>query len=165
MLSPAQIKKIWLLSDTVLYRDALNFMQQLLQKPKSAPLSTKQANGLLNSAQAASYGILDLFVARQNSRDWLTDKISVQLFYADCSLFLTNMRRKRLRDEFRLLSDETGRPASEIKREEDELMLLLAREFIQHLVAENGLLLAQQEDEKSKERGDRNIHHQRKEDR
>ena len=62
------------------------------------------------------------------------------------------MRRKRLKDEFRLLD---GINAGELKQETDALMALLAREFIQHLVAENGLVAAELADQRTHQRSSR----------
>ena len=62
------------------------------------------------------------------------------------------MQRKRLREEFRLLEETNGRSVSDLRREADELLALLAREFIQHLVAENGVLAAAADDERARRR-------------
>ncbi len=45
-LQPAQLQKIWLLSDTVLYREAVDFVQNLVSRVDPLPMS--QVNGLLN---------------------------------------------------------------------------------------------------------------------
>ncbi len=62
------------------------------------------------------------------------------------------MRRKRLKDEFHLVTEEQGKSAQELRLETDELMALLARDFIQHLVAENGLIAATAADQRAKQR-------------
>ncbi len=62
------------------------------------------------------------------------------------------MRRKRLKDEFHLIEDEHGKNAQELRQETDTLMALLARDFIQHLVAENGLIAAAIADQRANQR-------------
>ena len=48
-----------------------------------------------------------------------------------------NMRTQRLTKEFRLLSPELS--IAEERRQAEEVMALLVREFVQHLAAENML--------------------------
>jgi hypothetical protein len=148
MLSTAQLRKIQLLSDTVLYTDAVNFIRRLVQDQECAPLPNKQANGLLSIAEAAKYRDFKDFITNQKERDWLSDKGNLKTFYDVLCEFMDEMKKKRLRGEFQLIIAESGRPSSEIRHEEDALMILLAREFIQHLIAENGLLLAKEEEKK-----------------
>lgn len=62
------------------------------------------------------------------------------------------MRRKRLKDEFHLVADEKGKSVQDVRQETDELMALLAREYIQHLMAENGLLTVAAADQRAKQR-------------
>ncbi len=124
-LAAEQRQKILLLSDTVLYPEAVAFVRKLVQEEDRSPLPTSQVMGLLNIALASKYSELYQFVVHQRDRNSLEK-------------FLTQMKQKRIKDEFQLLrSGLTNRETSE---EADELMVLLAREFIQHLVAENGLL-------------------------
>ncbi len=47
MPTPAQLKKLWLLSDTVLYPEAVAFMQKHARE--SEPLPTSQVMGLFNA--------------------------------------------------------------------------------------------------------------------
>ena len=68
---------------------------------------------------------------------------------------LSLMQRKRLKDEFHLMPDMQGRSLSEVRQEVDELLGRLAREFIQHLVAENGVLAAQKAEERMQQRMNR----------
>ncbi len=86
------------------------------------------------------------------SDNWPPSKRDIKTFYTALEGTLSLMQRKRLKDEFHLVTSEQGRSVSEARQELDELMALLAREFIQHLAAENGLLAAQLDDERKKQR-------------
>jgi len=153
MLSTEQIAKIELLSDTVLYPEAVAFVRQLVQQEQCNPLPTSQVNGLLNVALSATYGQLYTFVVHQRDRDWPTSKRDIKTFYTALEKYLTTMQVKRLRNEFHLVTE--GLNTAQIKQEADDLMSLLMKDFIQHLVAENGLLMALDADARFRERGNR----------
>ncbi len=152
MPSVAQLQKIGLLSDTVLYDEAVRFMHKLVRDQHCNPLPTSQVNGLLSIAEASKYNELYRFVIHQRDRNWPPSKRDIKTFYTALEQALSQMQRKRLREEFRLLEETTGRSVSDLRREADELLALLAREFIQHLVAENGVLAAAADDERAKRR-------------
>ena len=155
MPTPAQLQKIWLLSDIVLYPEAVSFMRKLVQDQECDPLPTSQVAGLLNVAESAHYDELYRFVVHQRDRNWPPSKRDIKTFYTALEEVLSLMQRKRLKDEFHLLPDERGRSASDIRQETAALMALLAREFIQHLLAENGTLAAKLDDERKKQRTSR----------
>jgi len=155
MPTPAQLEKIWLLSDTVLYPEAVSFMRKLVQDQECDPLPTSQVAGLLNVAESAQYDELYRFVVHQRDRNWPPSKRDIKTFYTALEEVLSLMQRKRLKGEFHLLADEHGRSVSDIRQERDALMALLAREFIQHLLAENGILAAERADERTKQRTNR----------
>ena len=152
MPTPAQLQKIWLLSDIVLYPEAVSFMRKLVQDQECDPLPTSQVAGLLNIAESAQYDELYRFLVHQRDRNWPPSKRDIKTFYTALEEVLSLMQRKRLKDEFHLLPDERGRSASDIRQETAALMALLAREFIQHLLAENGALAAKLDDERKKQR-------------
>lgn len=152
MPTPAQLQKIWLLSDTVLYPEAVSFMRKLVQDQECDPLPASQVAGLLNVAESSKYDELYRFVVHQRDRDWPSSKRDIKTFYTALEQVLSLMQRKRLKDEFHLLADERGRSVSDIRQEINALMALLAREFIQHLLAENGALAAKLEDERRKQK-------------
>ncbi len=151
MPSVAQLQKIGLLSDTVLYDEAVHFMHKLVHDQHCEPLPASQVNGLLSIAEAFKYDELYRFVIHQRDRNWPPSKRDIKTFYTALEQVLSQMKRRRLREEFHLLSETSGRSVSDLRREADELLALLAREFIQHLAAENGVLAAA-EDEQSKRR-------------
>ncbi len=138
MPSLEQLQKIWNLSDTVLYPEAVAFIRRLVNEQECSPLPTSQVMGLLNIANARSYGELERFIRHQRERDWQESKKDIKTLYTELEKLLTTMKNRRLRDEFHLLRE--GLSSREARQESDELMAMLSREFIQHLVAENGLL-------------------------
>lgn len=143
MPTPAQLQKIWHLSDTVLYPEAVAFMQDFVKR-EGHTLSSSQMAGLLNSAEAPKHEELQRFVANQRSRDWQGEKKYIGIFYKDLDERLRDLRNRLIQDKFHLLSDERGVRVMATNQDVDLLMARLAREYIQHLVAENGDLGAKQ---------------------
>lgn len=148
MLSPASNRRLQDLSDNELYDEAVAFIQRLINQQGCSPLPTSQVMGLLNIANAASYSELEQFIKHQRERDWPASKRDIKTFYTELEKYFNTMRNQRVRNEFHLLSNALS-PA-EANREVDEIMVTLAHEFIQHLVAENGVLAAQKTDERFK---------------
>lgn len=151
MPTPAQLQHIWLLSDTVLYPEAVAFIRKLVQEQDCDPLPNAQVAGLLSIAESENYKALERFVKHQRDRNWPPSKRDIQTFYTELDERFSLMYRQRLRGEFHLLHDEPGNNASDLIKEADALMALLAREFIQHVVAENGVLAAQLDDERKRQ--------------
>ena len=150
MLSKEQLQKISLLSDTVLYPEAVAFIRRLVQEEDCNPLPTSQVTGLLSIAEASKYDELYRFVIHQRERNWPPSRSDIKKFYTELEKVLSLMQRKRLKDEFRLVTD--GLSAGDARQEADMLMASLAREFIQHLVAENVLLAAEKSGVRARER-------------
>lgn len=150
MLSKEQLQKISLLSDTVLYPEAVAFIRRLVQEEDCDPLPTSQVTGLLSIAGASKYDELYRFVVHQRERNWPPSRSDIKKFYTELEKVLSLMQRKRLKDEFRLVTD--GLSAGDARQESDTLMASLARDFIQHLVAENVLLAAEKSDVRARER-------------
>lgn len=148
----AHLQKIWLLSDTVLYPEAVAFLRKLVQEQECNPLPNSQVAGLLSIAEASQYDEIRRFIGHQRERNWPPGKRDIKTFYTALEEVLGTMQRKRLKDEFHLLD---GVSAEEVRQETDALMALLAREFIQHLIAENGLLAAQLADQRARQRSGR----------
>ncbi len=153
MLSKEQLQKISLLSDTVLYPEAVVFIQRLVQEEDCNPLPTSQVTGLLSIAESSKYDELYRFVVHQRERNWPPSRSDIKKFYTELEKVLSLMQRKRLKDEFRLVTD--GLSAGDARQEADMLMASLAHDFIQHLVAENVLLAAEKSDERARERTSR----------
>jgi hypothetical protein len=121
-----QLQQLYYLSDEVLYPEAVKFIQQFVDRDDGAILPSSQVMGLLNIANASSYSELERFIRHQRERNWPASKSSIKTFYSELEKVFAALR-KRNRDDFKL-------------PETDEIMIWLAREFIQHLLAENGLL-------------------------
>lgn len=148
MLSPALNQRLRDLSDNELYTEAVSFIRRLVDQQGCSPLPTSQVMGLLNIANATSYSELEQFIKHQRERDWPFSKRDIKTFYTELEKYFSTMRNQRIRNDFHLLSD--GLSPVEANREVDEIMVMLAHEFIQHLVAENGVLAAQKMDERFK---------------
>lgn len=141
-----QLENIWLLSDTVLYPEATAFMHRLLREQGCKPLPTRQVAGLLSIAESNQYNELHDFVVHQRGRNWQEGQRDIPTFYQALEEKLTNIQQ-RLRGDFHLLPGG-NKPGRLMTEEEVALMAVLAREFIQHLMAENGRLAAQNEGER-----------------
>ena len=152
MPSTAQLQKIALLSDTVLYNEAVAFIRKLVKEQDCDPLPSSQVNGLLSIAESTSYDELYRFVVHQRDRNWPPSKRDIKTFYTALEQELSLMYRKRLKDEFLLLTQQS---AQEIRKEASDVMALLAREYIQHLMAENGILQAEADDKRKQSRNQR----------
>lgn len=147
LLSEQQEKKISLLSDTVLYPEAVALIGRL------SPLPTSQIMGLLNNTRTASYGLLYEYVIHQRDRNWQDQKRGTKVFYTELEKVLSQMRKKRVVEEFRLLTP--GLNSQQANQEADAVMMALSREFIQHLVAENILRAELQRAEEQAQRNRR----------
>src|SRR5690242_8872334 len=92
--SSTQLHKIALLSDTILYREAVNFVRKLVLEEDCNPLPTSQVNGLLSIAESSSYDELYRFVVHQRDRNWPFSKKDIKTFYTALEQVLSLMQRK-----------------------------------------------------------------------
>jgi hypothetical protein len=90
------------------------------------------------------------FILHQKLRDWQPSKRFLATFYSELERVFNQMRNQRLRTEFRLLNERNA--SQSIGEQADEIMILLAREFIQHLVTENLLIEAERKDREQAQR-------------
>ena len=65
MLSPEQMQNIWDLSDTIIYQEAVDFIQRLVKKEGYDPLPPSQVRGLLNITGSSSYSQIEQFIIHQ----------------------------------------------------------------------------------------------------
>ena len=151
VLSGEQFRVISRLSDDVLYPEAVAFVNRQVRELHRDALLNSQANGLLNIATSLKYSELQNYVIHQRTRDWQPSKRDIGAFYEDLERYLNQLQRTRLQQEFHLLS--SGLSPEEGRREREEVLAYLALEFIQHLVAENGIWAAQQEAQRQQNRG------------
>jgi hypothetical protein len=149
MPTPEQLLKLYYLSDDVLYPTAEDFIQRFVKRDDGATLPASQVMGLLNIANASSYAELERFINHQRERNWTASKSYIKTFYGELEKVFATLR-KRARDEFELLEYEPGH--KQAKQETDDIMIWLARDFIQHLIAENGLLALEKAKERAKRR-------------
>ena len=136
-------------SDTILYPEAVAFIRRMVRDEGCLPLPTSQVMGLLNVSDAFKYSELHEYVKHQRDRNWPASKNDIKKLYTDLEQMLTLMKNKRLKDDFHLTTD--GLNPMEVRQEADDLMAQLAYDFIQHLVAENGMLAAKQVKECAKQ--------------
>jgi hypothetical protein len=121
--------KVNLLSDTILYDEAIRFAEQHQMPDK------QQLTGL--AVFSRSWQELLDYIKHQVERDWGQQKSHYEDFYKELSNYLNAAQRglrQRVRTEFALVESGLGR------RQErailDTWAQALAQEFVQHLVAE-----------------------------
>lgn len=137
-LTLAQVRKIGVISDTVLYPEAAALVKQLIENEECNPLPSSQITGLLSIASANTYTELYDFVLHQRDRNWTTSKRDIEKFYTELEKYLSDMARQRVKTEFQLIPE--GLDTKQAKQMTETVMALLAKDFIQHFVAENNRL-------------------------
>lgn len=138
MISERELERIRLLSDAELYQQAVEFMQSI-----GGVLPSSQINGLLNVTHANTYQQLEAFIKHQYTRStWRATERHIPEFYRKLESKLTSFER--------LIATITkDRPAKPPREEVQTLKMLLAREFIQHVLAENAYKDAQKQPERT----------------
>jgi len=145
MISEQELLQIRLLSDYTLYPSAVAFMNEL-----EKPLPGNQANGLLNVSFANSYDQLVNYLQDQQARTtWPEGEKYIQQFYEDLEYKLIDIEQDYL--------PVVTQSRQEVLSEEDteEIKMLLAREFLQHILAENAYREAKRNAEYTGQRRDR----------
>jgi len=99
-------------------------------------------------ALSAEPSRVEAVVPDQRDRDWQESKKDIKTFYTELDKLFTTIRNKRLREEFHFTPSGTN--TKEINKEIDELMALVAHEFIQHLITENALLLVEKANQRAR---------------
>lgn len=143
MLSDQEQFTIRHLSDTLLYEEAQALMKKLLHfsshgQSKGGTLSSTQINGLLNVSLANTYANLRRFVVCQGGRTtWQDKEEHIQQFYATGLFGLLD----------KLETDYLPRVLAGERSDEDIQLacMALAREVIQHLLAENAFQIAMED--------------------
>ena len=130
MLSEQEQLQIRLISDNELYQQAVTLMRNL-----GGTLSQSQINGLVNVSLANTYGHLRQFVRKQGERKtWPAKERHIWEFYR--TKFPSQLDRLE-----NYVPAVTRLRQGQVSHEDREaIKMALAREFIQHLLAENGLL-------------------------
>ncbi len=129
MITEQEQVKIRLLSDTELYPQAVQFMRGVAR-----PLPPTQINGLLNVSLANTYDELGIFIDFQAKRTtWRREDVHIPDFYKRLAQKLKQLEAYALS----IMKSRAGQPSRE---DMQTLKMLLAREFIQHLLAENAYM-------------------------
>lgn len=133
MITEQLLARIRLLSDETLYKEAAELMRSI---GAANSLPSTQINGLLNVSLANTYEHLLAFVQHQRDRTtWNKREYFIPDFYR--KLF---NKLQRLTSEHMSFVVQQGEVTLE---ERERIKTLLAREFIQHLLAENGYMALQ----------------------
>jgi hypothetical protein len=120
------LQKIRLVSDNLLYQEAVDFVAEFAAKydiPENSQLI-----GLLEYS-----GQIDDFIKQQKKREWPDKKKHYKDFYSRLSRYLNDLRN-RIKNKLNLIP--TGLANKEKKKRVNEVYSLLAQEYIRHLVYE-----------------------------
>lgn len=129
MITEQEQGKIRLLSDTELYPQAVELMRGVARQ-----LPQTQINGLLNVSLAKTYDQLESFIKHQQTRTtWRRDDVHIPDFYKRLAQKLKQLEAYALS----IMKARAGQPSRE---DMQTLKMLLAREFIQHVLAENAYM-------------------------
>jgi hypothetical protein len=128
-LPPLDPQRRDILSDTVLYKEACQFVQEY------PPPSGKQLAGHLIglSASGRRWEELIQFINNQRNRESLA--LAYKTFYDGLYKYLDNLRGRVQRD-FKLLDNLSGLSKNQERELQRQYAQELAQLFIQHLVAE-----------------------------
>jgi hypothetical protein len=130
MITEYEQRWVRLLSDTDLYPQAVAFMRGI-----GRPLPPTQINGLLNVSQRRVYVVLERFIERQKRRTTWPPKEEQYI-----PEFYRRLTQKLKELEALAASILKARTSSASREDRQELNALLAREFIQHVLAENAYM-------------------------
>jgi hypothetical protein len=128
-------KKIILLSDGQLYRDAVSFVSK--QNPlRETQVTKSQLSGLENIVRSHSFAQILGYINHQLGRDTLNDDL--REFYQNLLPYLEGLPSMVEEHKFVSIPENPSRAARrELREKIDQYAYLMAKEFIQHLVAEN----------------------------
>ena len=126
-----QVQKIRLLSDEELYRDAVD----LAAKHAYSKISSSQLNGLWNAVGASDWSEIFRYIDNRLGRD--TTSKELKNFYQHLKNDLNKLKTIVEETQLVVKPKEMGRAQRrQVSTEIDRYAYLLAKEFIQHLVAE-----------------------------
>src|SRR5258708_20932159 len=130
MIVEKQQAKIRLLGDNELYPQAIEFMRGI-----GRALPATQINGLLNVSLADTYDGLGKFIERQSKREtWRREDTHIPDFYKRLPNKLKQIIEAYVPSIMQLTAGQSS------QEDLQAVKMLLAREFIQHLLAENGYM-------------------------
>lgn len=134
MITEKHLERLRLLSDETLYKEAVELMHSI---GTANSLPPTQINGLLNVSLANTYEHLVAFVKHQRDRTiWnRREQRYIPDFYLKLFNKLQNLERHHLSS---ITQQDKLAP-----EDRERIKTLLAREFIQHLLAENSYMAFQ----------------------
>lgn len=153
MITQKEEEKIQVLSDIELYPQAVEFMRGIARK-----LPPTQINGLLNVSLSDTYEHLKLFADVQYNRStWKLSERHIPEFYRRLTLKFKELEHYALT----ILSSRTEKASA---ADLAEMNMAIAREFIQHLLAENDYMIAMHALQSVDNNGDRTGNQERPRD-
>ena len=127
-----QVQKICLLSDGELYKNAVDFVKTYYSPKK---VSKAQLSGLQNAVGASDLHEIFRYINNRLARN--TTPEDLKSFYGALKDSLNSLRSKVQEVQFVVKPEKTTRTQDrEVKKEIDQYAYLLAKEYIQHLIAE-----------------------------
>ena len=146
-----QMRLLRALSDEELYKQAMAFLDTEVEidreMQRRPPLPNTQIHGLLNVAQANTYGELTKFIKHQRERRWDKKNEHIQIFYNDLEREIKKLPEFAKREG--LIPE--GLSVEQNREEMQRISHLLACEFIQHVAAENLVRESEEKENKKKE--------------
>lgn len=126
-----QAQQIRLLSDGELYRDAVD----LVAKHAHSKISSSQLSGLWNAVGAGEKKEISDFITNRLNRNTISEDLKA--FYGDIEKYLKGLPKQVEETQLVEKPEEMGRAQRrQMRVEVERYAYLLAKEFIQHLVAE-----------------------------
>ena len=127
-----QVQKICLLSDGELYKNAVDFVKTYYSPKK---VSKAQLSGLQNAVGASDLHEIFRYINNRLARN--TTPEDLKSFYGALKDSLNSLRSKVQEVQFVVKPEKTTRTQDrEVNKEIDRYAYLLAKEYIQHLIAE-----------------------------
>ena len=131
-MTTEQGQKIRLLSDGELYKNAVDFVKTHYSPKK---VSKAQLNGLQNAVGAGEWH--EIFSYINNRLDRNTTPEDLKSFYGALKDSLNSLHSKVQEVQFVVKPEKTTRAEErQVKKKIDRYAYLLAKEYIQHLIAE-----------------------------
>ena len=127
-MTTEQLQKICLLSDSELYEDAVKFVEP----HRGAKVSKSQLSGLQNAIGAGDSN--EIFRYINNRLDRSTTRAQLKKFYEELRDYLQRLPRRF--QEAGLVVKPENMTRAQSRQVNEDITYLLAKEYIQHLVAE-----------------------------
>ena len=131
VVTTEQVRKICLLSDVELYENAVDFVETYY----SHRVSKVQLSGLQNAVGAGDWNEIFRYIDNRLERSTTTEDL--KNFYQALKNYLNGLPSKVQEAQFVVKSEKTTRAqVREMNKEINQYAYLLAKEYIQHLIAE-----------------------------